>query len=427
MVRYGIPFVAACLSAVFLAGCGGGGGGASLGTGSSSGGTTSNSVAVIVDGGPPVLATLNPPEFVPNALYTSVTICTPGSTTACQTIDHVQVDTGSYGFSVLASVLNGTVTPTPTSVSGGPLRECQQYADGYAWGSIVTVDVTIGQRKLSALPMSLVGDPAAGQAPSDCSTTGTDINLNSVQNFGSNGIIGIGYFLQDCGEACATAAYSPGYYACPVSGCVPTIVPLAQQLQNPIGRLATDNNGALVSLPGASANGQATLSGTLYFGIGTQSNNSAGSASFLTVADGSVASEPAGSLITQFNGSTLTGSVVDSGSNGYFFNDSSLTPCASTSNEPNFYCSSASGLQATLQGVNGTQSPAVVFSVVDAATLFNTPKPLAAFPTLAGPGASFGTTPLGFDWGLPFFFGRNVYILFEGATAGGATGPAVGF
>lgn len=38
-----------------------------------------------------------------NRLYTSVTICKPGSTTLCKTIDHVLVDTGSVGLRLLAS------------------------------------------------------------------------------------------------------------------------------------------------------------------------------------------------------------------------------------------------------------------------------------------------------------------------------------
>jgi hypothetical protein len=32
-----------------------------------------------------------------------------------------------------------------------------------------------------------------------------------------------------------------------------------------------------------------------------------------------------------------------------------------------------------------------------------------------------------FDWGLPFFFGRTVHVLFEGKTLDGTIGPAVGF
>src|SRR5271154_3674844 len=45
-----------------------------------------NSVPLIVDGY----------EMVPDVGYISVTICVPGTTT-CQTIDHIDVDTGSVG------------------------------------------------------------------------------------------------------------------------------------------------------------------------------------------------------------------------------------------------------------------------------------------------------------------------------------------
>ena len=43
-------------------------------------------------------------EAAVNILYVNVTICAPGSTTNCQTIDHVQVDTGSQGLRILSSV-----------------------------------------------------------------------------------------------------------------------------------------------------------------------------------------------------------------------------------------------------------------------------------------------------------------------------------
>ncbi len=76
--------------------CGGGGGGSSAG----GGGTpppTNNTASVIIDEGPSNASV--------NTLFTSVTICMPGSTSSCQTIDHIQVDTGSYGLRILAPVL----------------------------------------------------------------------------------------------------------------------------------------------------------------------------------------------------------------------------------------------------------------------------------------------------------------------------------
>ena len=68
---------------------------------SSTGGTTppvtptvNNVQAVVVDSGP----TLNgQPIGANDELFTTVTICVPGTTT-CQSIDHVLVDTGSSGL-----------------------------------------------------------------------------------------------------------------------------------------------------------------------------------------------------------------------------------------------------------------------------------------------------------------------------------------
>src|SRR5471030_982150 len=60
---------------------------------------TSNVASVIVDAGP--LPTTNPSV---NTLFTSVTVCVPGTTT-CQTIDHIEVDTGSFGLRILSEAL----------------------------------------------------------------------------------------------------------------------------------------------------------------------------------------------------------------------------------------------------------------------------------------------------------------------------------
>ena len=82
------------LAGLAMVSCGG-----SSGSGSGTTTTTtqaSNQLAVTVSGGPSGNAV--------NTLYTTVTICVPGTTT-CQTIDNIQVDTGSFGLRVLASVL----------------------------------------------------------------------------------------------------------------------------------------------------------------------------------------------------------------------------------------------------------------------------------------------------------------------------------
>jgi len=87
----------------------------------------SNVLSVVVDGGPAGLAG---PSV--NTLYTTVTVCVPGSTTQCQTIDNVQVDTQSYGLRILASVLTISL-PVVAASDGNSLVECTQFVDGYSW------------------------------------------------------------------------------------------------------------------------------------------------------------------------------------------------------------------------------------------------------------------------------------------------------
>ncbi len=68
------------------------------------------------------------------------------------------------------------------------------------------------------------------------------------------------------------------YFLCPGGVCGFAIVPLANQVWNPVTLFTQDNNGVLVSLPSIPEGGQATVSGSLIFGIGTQTNNALGSA-----------------------------------------------------------------------------------------------------------------------------------------------------
>jgi Protein of unknown function (DUF3443) len=423
-------FAVACLVA-----CGGGGGGAdssgstgstgssSGSSGGGSGGTSTaptNVLPLTVDAGP-----LPSSLGVINGLFASVTVCTPGSTTACQTIDHVLVDTGSVGLRLITSVLNGTVQPQHiTAGSGNVIYECTQFADGYAWGAMATLDVQLGSRALSGLPVNLIGDSPGGLTPPTDCTQGLAAE-NTGTTFGANGVLGIGAYLQDCGGACApgTGSIPSGtYYTCPSSVCSLTTVALAQQTANPVAALASDHNGLVIVLPQASASGNATLSGTLYFGIGTQTNNGLGSAQLMTL-DGY------GDVQTTFGTSVITQSFIDTGSNAYYF-DSSLALCKTNTD---FYCPTSNGApttqteQAQIQGQNTGVVKSVSFTVSNADSLLQTA--INADPGLAGPATASGngTFKNYFDWGLPFFFGRSVYVLFENATLGAVQGPANGF
>jgi hypothetical protein len=363
---------------------------------------------IIVDAGP--LPNTYPTANVP---FVSVTICTPGGSN-CQIIDHIIVDTGSSGLRIMSSALSPSLALTQQMASSTQtLDECLQFADGYTWGSVKTADIKLGgESAIRSLAIQVIGDPNIPTAPRSCSSAGQ--SENTVQTFGGNGILGVSVFRQDCGSACATRASSGTYYACTSTTCQSAAVALAQQIQNPVGLLANDNNGVVIDLPAVPATGATTVSGSLILGIDTQNNNVLPSNATVYALDS------IGSLTTKFNNQNYTGSFIDSGSNGLFFSDSGITPC--TGNNSGFYCpASTLQLTATNQGTNGS-SGTVNFNVANADSLFGNTS-YSAFSNLAGAAIPGG----GFDWGLPFFFGRMVFTAIEGTSSGGVSGPYVAY
>ena len=355
----------------------------------------------------PVSVDPGPADTV-NVPFVSVTVCVPGTNT-CQTIDHVSVDTGSSGLRIVSSVLSPSLAlPQQTAGNGNALVECTQFADGYSWGPVKTADVRLDGQTLGSLAVQIIGDPAFPTVPRSCSSAGP--SEDTVDTFGGNGIIGVSSFQQDCGPACAQAAISGAYYGCAGASCQAVAVGLTQQLQNPVGLLANDNNGVIIDLPAVGAAGAATVAGSLILGIGTQANNALGTATVFALDPND------GTLTTTFNGRQYAGSFVDSGSNAYFFPDNAIPVCSS-----GFYCPAATQqFTATMQGVNGT-SGTVGFSVANGDSLLN--SPYAAFSNLGGQVPAIS----GFDWGLPFFFGRRVYTAIEGKSTSGGSGPYVAY
>jgi hypothetical protein len=400
--------VALCLSAIS---CGGGGGGG--------GGTTTppppphtvNTTSVIVDQGP---STGNGSSV--NTLFTSVTVCVPGSTASCQTIDHIQVDTGSYGLRLLAPVLTLTL-PVETLSNGNSLVECTHFVDGYSWGPVASADLTIAGETAKSLPVQVIGDSRFTTVPSTCSGTGTQ--EDTVAKFGANGILGVGPFQLDCGD-CDTVVHNQ-YYACATAAnCVESLVPAAMQVPNPVTLFAADNNGIIIDMPTVAPAGAVTLSGQLIFGIDTQSDNQSGTQTVLTV-DGLA------ELVMTFNGQTLANSFIDSGSNGIFFADSSIAICTTTG-LMSFYCpSNPINLGLSIQGANGVMVNNLVFTVGNTETMVST-SPTDTYnvlPELAGtlPAGNAGS----FDYGMAFFYGKRVAVAVEGSKTSVGTGPYIAF
>jgi Protein of unknown function (DUF3443) len=406
---------------LFLAACGGGGadlsgGGSSTGTGGSgSTGTgqtiatvnNTNVIAVQVDTGPS-----GETSTQANIPYVSVKICAPGSTTNCQTIDHMEVDTTSYGVRVISSVLSSTLLAalTQETVATGNLVECTMFADGYSWGSIHVADVVMGTETAASQSVQIMGDPNYPTVPTACSST-VPHEEDTVSTFGANGIIGVGPFVQDCGN-CVGNSESGFYWACPSGGgtCSPAAVTeAAQEASNPVFSFATDNNGVILELPAISASGAATATGALVLGVGTESNNTLGSATVFTVDDNA-------SMTINYKNQNYTG-ILDSGSNLIFFNDNTISKTGTPSDQV-YTPSTTQSLSAELIGLNNV-TETVSFSIANADTLFEANPAFAAFDNVGAPNADAE----GFDLGLPFFYGRNIFVVIEGKTVSSSTGP----
>lgn len=408
-MRYPILFSLAL--ALMIAGCGGGGGGGSddkndeASTGNDSGADNNPQTPAAVQNQLKIVVERGPANRI-NVPFVSLTICRPG-TSNCQTIDHVILDTGSAGLRLVSSALDSALAlPASQTADGRTLGECLQFVSSYSWGTIRTADVKIAGHTLEALPIQVIGDTTAGAVPSSCANAGGTA-ANTVQTLGGNGVLGVSVFAYDCGSVCASSAISGMYYACSSATCSPAAVALAKQVANPVARLASDNNGVVVDLPGIGSTGAASVTGTLTLGIGTQTNNALGSATVLGL------SASAGTLTTRFDGVDYK-AFFDTGSNGLYF-PSNLTECSG------LYCpATTQHLSAVNTGTNGVAST-VDFDVGNARTLVNTGN--VAFNNLGGTAVATGY----FDWGLPFYFGRKVFTAIEGKSTPGGTGPYIAY
>lgn len=400
---------------VSLAACGGGGGGSSAagapapaltsggtpppgGTPASGGSTNtsdSNVVAITLDSGTDGLAF--------NMPFVSVTVCVPGTST-CQVVDHVLVDTGSFGLRLAASALDASIAlPRVAAPLGNTLAECALFGSGVAWGSVRTADVRIGGEAASGVPVQVVNDASIPAIPRACSSLGANFGVGA----GAKGILGIGVFAQDCGSGCTLSVNNGAYYSCDASSCAGSVAPLASQVTNPIALFAADNNGALITLSNVPLTGTSSSSGTLTFGIGTRANNQLGGATVY-------AASSSGTVQTTYNGTRYT-AFFDTGTNALLFSDPSLPQCSGS-----FYCPATpqtlSAIVTSATGVSNTVS----FTIEGL-------QSVSSNAVAAPVGASPSGLSRAFDWGLPFFFGRNVFVAISGAVTPAGTGPYYAF
>lgn len=338
------------------------------------------------------------PQF--NLPYTTVNICTPGTST-CVTIPDVLVDTQSTGLRIFASLLTG-VTLTPVMNSGSPVGTCIAFADGSVmWGPERAAGLQMGSEPQVSVPIEVVNDTTFSPIPSSCSAQGTPLLDPSSALAGFNGILGTSLFPNDDISL---------YYSCPSSTCTQISSPPTSILvPNPVVALPFDNNGVVLQLPSIPAAGAVTATGTMLLGVGTQANNALGGATVYTT-------DSLGNISTVYKGTTYPASFIDSGSQAFFFVDGSLPDCGG-----GFFCplnNAANPLALSAQNTGANNATGTVnFSLVGKQFLDLTTN--AAFDDI---GADAGFADF-FDFGAPFFFNRTVFFAIQGQSAPGGTPP----
>jgi hypothetical protein len=431
-------WVAAAIVGIALSACGGGGGssgnqgGNSIGWNATpdwipppggsgdSGSSTNSSTPATGENTVPVRVDKSTGNV--NRLLASIKVCVPGTQGApqCVTVDNMLVDTGSTGVRIsaraiptLAPLLLTQAGAVDDKVGSAPIAECAPFASGYTWGSVKRADITIGSKTASNIPIQVVSDGAFSTPPDCIAHNGGDLG-RSLDVMGVSGILGIDNFTGDSLDALTKAV--PGlYYYCPSqNSCVSTRMLASKEVMNPVAAFATDNNGMVIRLPAVPAAGQASVTGQLVFGVGTQQNNT------LPANATVIALDKYGTFTTQYKGQVFNQSVIDSGTLSYAFPDNTIPYSVLDLYTP----ASSLNLSATIEPNNGSNAPLQMpFSIDNANTLMASGN--AAFINI-GQYFSNGEDNM-FLWGLPFFYGRDVYNVIGNAKVGKLTGPFVAF
>ncbi|WP_322004305.1 DUF3443 family protein [Paraburkholderia tropica] len=396
-------------------------GGDTSGSGAPGGGSSDSGAP---DGGAPdggatadigntVAVSVSSASSVRNVPLVSVTVCQPGSSGQknCATIDNVLLDTGSFGLRLHASAIPpATLAALPIqrdAASGTNVAACGMFGSGYTWGSLRSADVKLSREIAASAPIQVIGDPAiVSSAPSSCVYNDS---LNTTGALGGvNGILGVGVARNDCGAACASSAQA-GYYYADAAPATPIAMPLANQVTNPVALFPIDNNGLIVDMPAIDATGALTSSGTVIFGVGTQSNNALPGAGTTILA-----TDRWGNFSGSVAGGAAVPAFIDSGSNTLGFEDWALPQYQG------FYAP-VSAIQRALALSDTTGAAATAsIGIGNARALLATRY--TAFSTL---GSFLGQT---LDLGMPFFYGQRVWYGIEGTRAGAnVTGPYVSF
>ncbi|MGB8260853.1 MAG: DUF3443 family protein [Terracidiphilus sp.] len=370
------------------------------GCGSATNFGSGNTAVLYVDGYPCVPADY--PDY--DQPYTNVKICAPGSTTNCQVIDHVIVDSGSVGVRFIGSTIKKALLSALPAVTEGPnpITECEIYVSSFIYGPLKKADIYWAGKVARNFPVQ-IGGAAGFPIPTDCSSQGGS-PTNDTASFDSNGLIGVAFPLVDTGI----------YYTCNSKGakCAENYY---GGIPNLIGAFSSDNNGVTMTMPQISLNGSATPAiGSLVFGVGTEANNKppAGTVPLFNNSDG---------LFHMQIGSSKATAYIDSGTNTMSI--AGTYPVCTDPGGNGFFCpKSNTPLAVGMYSISQTKPQFTVgYTMGNGSALLN--LGYVAYNDLVGIADSSTTAGNAFALGLSNFFGHTMYFVFNSRKSSLGTGP----
>lgn len=360
----------------------------------------------------------NPPVQIPisigsglngdgiNTMYVSIILCTNNAGTNCQTIDNIILDTGSFGLKINKSALaESFVLQMPRVITSDDkmVYACNTFGSGYVFAEEHYGVLKLDNTMTDDVIVQVIENSPTAEIPDSCIAKGP---FDNFESFGANGILGVN-------PAISLNNSSILLYKKNVNGIYEALslddesrVPILNN--NPLPNLSNNNNGFVISIPPVTQNTNTNVSGTMILGVNTSSMNQVTDKTNLVVASEADLSSVCNSacFYSQItNPESTIPAVFDSGTNGWVFMNDDLRQCSygfcpdtpftwvSTVYSYDFAANESYQVTGVItKDENNPSGETVSFSVMPGWGYYNRSN-----ETL---------------YGSPFFFGKNVYVIF---------------
>ncbi|MDD3265597.1 MAG: DUF3443 family protein [Burkholderiales bacterium] len=364
--------------------------------------------------------TSNPPVQIPisigaglngdgiNTMYVSITLCTNSAGTNCQTIDNIILDTGSFGLKINKSALPESFVlqmPRVTTTDDQMVYACNTFGSGYVFAEEHYGILKLANTMTNNVIVQIIENSPSAEIPDDCIAKGP---FDDFANFGANGIIGVNPAIGlDNSSILLYKKDINGNYVALSSG-ESAIVPMLNK--NPLPNLSSNNNGFVISIPPVTQNTNTNVSGTMILGVNTSSMNQVTNKTNLVVASESDLSSVCNSacFYSKINNPESTiPAVFDSGTNSWVFMNDELQSSACSYG----YCpESPFTWVSSVYSYDFAANESYVITGVITKDETNPSGDTVSFSVMPGWGYyNYNNETL---YGSPFFFGKNVYVIF---------------